>query len=175
MNQPPEDNTGKIGKIMIYAAWVVVLGLLTVFFQQWWENEVNPNKEYISKTTSKGVREIQLLRNRFGHYVANGKINNQKVIFLLDTGATSISIPQKTADRLKLEPGMPYEVQTANGNITVYATRLETLELGDILLQDVRAHINPHMGDNEILLGMTVLKKLELIQKGDTLTLRQYP
>lgn len=160
---------------MIYAAWVVVLGLLTLFFHQWWENEVNPNKEYFSRTTSGGVHEIQLLRNRFGHYVANGKINGQVVVFLLDTGATSISIPQKTANRLKLDPGMPYKVQTANGNITVYATRLETLELGDILLQDVRAHINPHMDNGEILLGMTVLKKLEMIQKGDTLTLRQYP
>lgn len=176
MNQSPsEDNTGNIGKVMIFAAWILLLGFLTLLFQQWWENEVNPNKEYSSKTTSEGVREIQLLQNRFGHYVANGKINRHKVVFLLDTGATTISIPKNIADRLNLDPGMPYKVQTANGNITVYATRLKTLELGDILFRNVRAHINPHMDGDEILLGMTVLKKLEMLQKGDTLTLRQYP
>lgn len=176
MNQPPTtDNTRHIGKFMIFAAWILVLGMLTFFFQKWWEKENNPNQEYSSQITSKGIREIKLLRNRVGHYVATGRINNNKVVFLLDTGATSISIPGKTARKLQLEPGLPYTVHTANGEVTVYATRLKKLELGDILLQDVRAHINPHMQGNEILLGMTVLKKLELIQKGDTLTLRQYP
>ena len=176
MNQQPvTDNTRHIGKYMIFAAWILVLGMLTFFFQKWWEKENNPNQEYSSQVTSKGIREIKLLRNRAGHYVATGRINNNKVVFLLDTGATTISIPEKTARKLKLEPGLPYPVHTANGEITVYATRLKKLELGDILLQDVRAHINPHMQGNEILLGMTVLKKLEMIQKGDTLTLRQYP
>jgi aspartyl protease family protein len=160
---------------MIFAAWILALGLLTLFFHQWWENEYNPNKEYLSQTTSGGIREIKLLRNRFGHYIANGKINGQNVVFLLDTGATSISIPQKTADKLNLKPGLAYSVQTANGVISVYATELEKLELGDILLQDMHANINPHMEGKEILLGMTVLKTLEMIQKGDTLTLRQYP
>ncbi len=176
MDQPPAtDNTKHLGKGMIFAAWILVLGMLTFFFHQWWEKENNPNQEVSSRLTSEGVREIKLQRNRVGHYVATGRINNKKVVFLLDTGATTISIPETTARKLKLEPGLPYTVHTANGEATVYATRLKKLELGAILLQDVRAHINPHMQGNEILLGMTVLKKLELIQKGDTLTLRQYP
>lgn len=31
------------------------------------------------------------------------------------------------------------------------------------------------MNGDEVLLGMTVLKHLELVQRGDHLTLRQYP
>lgn len=173
--QSPTENTNHLGKGMIFAAWILVLGLLTLFFHKWWQNEYNPNQEYLSKTTSEGVREVQLKRNRFGHYLANGKINGQEVIFLLDTGATSVSIPQEIARKLNLKPGLAYSVQTANGVISVYATKLETLELGDIMLQNIRAHINPKMDGSEILLGMVVLKKLELMQKGDTLTLRQYP
>ena len=46
---------------------------------------------------------------------------------------------------------------------------------GDISLQNVRATINPGYKSNQILLGMSFLKHLEFSQRGDTLTLRQYP
>jgi len=36
----------------------------------------------------------------------------------------------------------------------------------------VRGHLNPGMRDNQVLLGMSVLKQLEFTQRGDTLTLR---
>ena len=173
MNQ--QENTKSLGKAMIFAAWMVLLGMLTLFFYNWEDSERNPNQEYLSHTTSSGVRETVLQRNRYGHYLASGKINGQEVVFLLDTGATLISIPEQTARRLQLERGVSMPVQTANGTIEVYATRLQQLRLGEIELHNLRAHINPHMEGKEILLGMNVLKELELIQRGDTLTLRQYP
>lgn len=160
---------------MLFAAWIVLLGLLTLFFYNWEEAERNPNQKYLSHTTAEGVRETVLQRNRFGHYLASGEINGQAVVFLLDTGATIISIPQRTATRLQLKPGAPMTVQTANGTIQVYATRLRQLRLGQIELHDLRAHINPYMEGEEILLGMNVLKNLELTQRDGTLTLRQHP
>ena len=47
--------------------------------------------------------------------------------------------------------------------------------IGPIELSTVKASINPNMLGNEILLGMSFLKHLELLQRGDKLTLRQYP
>ena len=38
---------------------------------------------------------------------------------------------------------------------------------------DVRASLNPGLRGNEALLGMNILKKMELIQRGDTLILRK--
>jgi aspartyl protease family protein len=171
----PAPNTKPLGKAMIIASWVLVLGLLTLFFSNWEEQQHNPNQEYLSQTTAQGVREIILQRNRYGHYVANGLINGQQVVFMLDTGATIISIPEKTARRLQLKAGTAFPVQTANGTIQVYSTRLDQLDMGDIVLHDLRATINPHMQGEEILLGMNVLKTLEMIQRDKTLTLRQYP
>lgn len=174
MNAPP-SNTSALGKGMFIAAWIVALGLLTLFFSDWEKQQNNPNQEFASQITPQGVREIVLRGNRYGHYVASGEINGQPVLFLLDTGATVISIPDKAARRLQLEEGAPFQVQTANGTIQVYSTRLQQLRLGDIVLHDLRATINPHMKGDEILLGMNVLKSLELIQRDNTLTLRQYP
>ena len=170
-----EQDTQPLGRGMLIAAWVLILGLLAWFFTGVLEKQQNPNQQVYSQIHADGIREVRLERNRYGHYVSSGTINGQPVVFLLDTGATTISIPGSVARQLHLQPGLAYSVSTANGTIQVYATRLDTLTLGDIELHDVQANINPHMHDDQILLGMAVLKKLEMIQQGNILTLRQYP
>lgn len=168
------DVSSRVGKAMVFAAWLLALGLLTLLFSDWQAEQANPNQELSSRITESGAREVTLDSNRHGHYVASGRINGQPVVFLLDTGATSVSIPDPVARDIGLERGLPYQVQTANGSVTVYATRLRQLALGDIVLEDVRAHINPRARGGQILLGMSALRHLELIQRDDQLTLRQY-
>lgn len=63
-------------------------------------------------------------------------------------------------------------VMTANGAIAVYATQLDTVQLGSIKLQHINAHINPHMPDDIVLLGMSFMKHLEMTQREGTLTLK---
>lgn len=168
-----QDYIGRTGKIMIVGAWILVLGLLTLFFTHWQERELNPNPAPEGRIAD-GSREVVLQRNRFGHYVAGGTINGRDVTFLLDTGATHISVPGDLAQDLGLTPGPAYAVSTANGTITVHGTSVDTLELGPIRLRDVRANINPYMQGNEVLLGMSALRDLEFSQRGDRLTLRQF-
>ncbi len=160
---------------MIAAAWVVFLGLLTLFFGDWLETQHNPNREVQGQVLESGVREVVLQRNRGGHYVATGRINGRPVRFLLDTGATTVSVPAGLARHLDLERGAPQLARTANGVVTTYATRLHSVELGEIEVNSVRANINPGMRGEEILLGMSFLKQLEFTQRGNTLTIRQYP
>lgn len=173
MNAPdPQDTVGRTGKFMIVGAWILVLGLLTLFFTQWQEREYNPNRDPQARLQD-GQREVVLQRNRFGHYVASGSINGKDVTFLLDTGATHISVPGGLAQDLDLKPGPAYRVGTANGTITVRGTTVDSLSLGPIQLHDVRANINPYMEGDEVLLGMSALRNLEFSQRGDRLTLRQ--
>jgi aspartyl protease family protein len=157
---------------MLYAAWLLALGLLTWGFSGWLDKVRNPNQHPVSITDAQ-AREVRLLRNRYGHYNASGRINGQTVEFMLDTGATSVAIPGGLAGRLGLTRGPAVTIQTANGNATAYATRLDSLRLGDIEVRDIQAHISPSMDGNEVLLGMSVLKHLDFTQQGDTLTLRQ--
>lgn len=158
---------------MLILAWLVALGLLTLFFRNWEEQRHNPNQDPTSYS-SNGVREVILEGNRRHHYVANGKINGQPVTFLLDTGATDVVIPAKLASKLKLQQGPSGYAQTANGVIEVFSTRLNSLELGNIHLTNVRASINPAMQDQAILLGMSALKQVEFTQRNGQLILRQY-
>lgn len=171
-----KDFQKRLGKGMVILGWLLVVGLMTVFFSKYLDKQNNPNQALSQNqngSQTKAYKEVELQRNRYGHYVATGMINNQPVVFMLDTGATSISIPEKIAQRLNLKPGLKIPVDTANGEIDVYATRLDRVGLGAIELHDVRANINPFMEGEEILLGMSFLKHLDFSQKGDKLLIRQ--
>lgn len=163
----------RIGQIMLYAAWALFLGLLTLFFSDYLERQDNPNRDPASRT-SDGIREVVLQRNRHGHYVATGRINGQPATLLLDTGASLVSVPVALARRLGLDYGPPLQARTANGVITVYATVLERVAVGDIVVRNVRASINPADDGEVVLLGMTFMRDLEISQRGRELTLRQY-
>ncbi len=170
----PANNTRRTGTWMYIGMWVLVLVLLTQIFNYWLEGQHNPNRQPTATLAADGSREVALQRNRHGHYLASGRINGQPVTFMLDTGASDVSIPAAVADRLGLSRGAAQRYRTANGIVTAYLTRLERIELGSIALEDVRASINPHMDGEQILLGMSFLRQLEFTQRGDTLTLRQY-
>lgn len=170
---PHNHYTQRIGKGMVAAAWVAGLALLTLFFNNYLNNQRNPNQEVRSVVTADGMREVRLKRNPFGHYLAKGTINGRSVEFMVDTGASDVSIPAGLARRLALKQGRPARYQTANGMITAYQTTLEELTLGDIRLTNVPASINPGTQGLAVLLGMSVLKRIEFTQKGDTLILRQ--
>jgi len=164
-----EDTPRQIGKGMWAVAWVLFLGLLYLFFENKVNDRHNPNRNLIAGSSN----EVVLQRNRAGHYVAPGEINGHPVTFLLDTGATTISVPQQVAVRLGLKPGLRQQVGTANGVVDVYRTDLNQVTLGGITQMNVRGHINPHMSGETVLLGMSFMQYLEIIQKGNTLTLRR--
>ena len=166
------DETAKTGKWMIILAWVFAFALLIVFFNDFLAKQLNPNQQPSSYQTVDGT-EVSLKQNRQGHYVASGTINGQPVVFLLDTGATNVSIPFHLGEQLGLRPGMGQRVMTANGSITVARTEIDTLTIGDIQLNDISANLNPGMQGNEILLGMSALRQLEFTQRGQWLILRQ--
>jgi aspartyl protease family protein len=163
----------KSGKFMLYIAWIIALGLLTLFFRPIEERQFNPNTSPSSRSDG-AIKEVQLSRNRYGHYITSGLINNKAVVFLVDTGASEVSIPQNVAQKLGLKPGMALPRGTANGTIEVYMTELDQLQIGDIELYDLRASINPHMDGETILLDMSALREIEFRQRGSVLTLTQF-
>ncbi|MBY4677613.1 retropepsin-like aspartic protease family protein [Marinobacterium arenosum] len=178
MNDPQHDDDLKpihirLGRLFSVLFWILLFGLLVLFFNFRQEQQQNPNR-HLNQTSPTGqpLNEVVLERNRAGHYVAPGRINGQPVTFLIDTGATHVSIPGPVANRLMLHRGTPMLAHTANGTVKVYATRLESIELGGLLLHSIAASINPHMTGDTILLGMSFMKHLELEQRDGTLTLR---
>ena len=172
---PRPESTRRLGVWMIAAAWLVLLAIASLAFDDWLIERVNPNRRSETRVLGDGVREVVLAQNRRGHYVATGTIDDAEVVFLLDTGATNVSVPLAVAQRLGLRSGTPMRTRTASDIITTYAVVLDRVAIGHIALRRVRASVNPHMPGDEVLLGMSFLRHLELIQRDRTLTLRQYP
>jgi aspartyl protease family protein len=162
----------RIGRVFMVLAWCAALFLATRFFGQWEARQQNPNV-VVSSEQGEGFIEVKLVSNVQGHFVASGQINGQPVDFMLDTGATDVSIPLDLAKRLKLEEGFGVTLSTANGLSQGYRTRIERLQLGDIVLHDVRALVAPGLHGDQVLLGMSALNKLEFTQRGGTMLLRQ--
>jgi len=158
---------------MTVLGWIVILGILSVYFSRYLDQQNNPNKA-ISTYQTDDFKQVQLQRNRYDHYVASGMINSTEVVFILDTGATDVSIPEEVAQKLRLKAGIKIPVHTANGQIDVYATTLDRVSLGEIELHNISANINPHMQGEEVLLGMSFLRHLDFSQQGEQLLIRQY-
>ncbi|MHC6227704.1 retropepsin-like aspartic protease family protein [Pseudomonas sp. X10] len=169
MSQPPGK---RMGRVLLIVAWAAALFLATRFFGQWEERQQNPNA-VVQSQHGEGFVEVQLVSNGQGHFVANGAINGQVVRFMLDTGATDVAIPERLARELDLARGAPVMLSTANGRTQGYRTRLDSLQLGDIHLRDVRALVVPGLDGEQVLLGMSALKQLEFTQRSGTLLLRQ--
>jgi len=161
----------RTGLAMFVVAFIGVIALLTWLSTDFLDRRNNPNRN-AAGTVADGSREITLKANRFGHYIVPGLINDEEVIFYLDTGATTVSIPSALADRLGLERGASIQAETAAGIVETFMTSLDSISLGPIVLQNVRATINPHTSSEDVLLGMSFLRHLELIQKDEELTLR---
>ncbi len=167
------DTSSKIARWMIWGGWFIFLALLTLFFNDEIERLQNPNRD-VTTDAQADDNGVRLTRNRAGHYVAGGLINGEKVFFIVDTGASDVSVPASIAQKLNLQRGPPVRYTTANGTVIGYRTMLDSVQLGNITLRNVRGGINPGMKGNYILLGMSFLKQLEFTQRGNELILKIY-
>ena len=119
--------------------------------------------------------EIWVARRRDGHFYLQAEVNGTSVLFLVDTGATQISLTMRDAERIGfvLTPAhWVGTVQTANGAVRVAPIRLESVIVGPIAAFNVAAHVNS--GDMEgSLLGMSFLDRLSSYEvRGDRLYMR---
>ena len=171
--QAPEP-TNPYGKTFAIIAWLIVMLMLYLFFQDTIDKQLNPNQQLNSVQGSRGETRTVLIRNKSGHYVGTALINDTPVDFMLDTGATTVAITQRTAEKLGLPFGAQIQVNTANGLSSAWRSRIDRLQLGDIVLTNIPASIVPNLGGTEILLGMSALKQLEFHQQGNQLTLIQH-
>jgi aspartyl protease family protein len=168
------DNTTKLGRLFSWISWLLVLGLLYWFFEGQISLQINPNQQLLSHTGNSGEKVTILKRNKAGHYVGTALFNGIAMEFMLDTGATVVAVSEQAAQKLGMPKGQRYQVSTANGTTVAYDSQLASLQLGDIVLTNIRASVTPGLHGTEILLGMSALKQLEFTQQQDELKLIQH-
>ena len=169
---PPEIAPRKGGQTPYWVVALLALAGLTLFFDNLIDERNNPNQQVSTRMTTDGQAEIVLQQNRGGHYVTSGTINDVPVEFLLDTGATDVSVPAGVAERAGLIAGDAQRAATANGTIEVFSTRIARIDIGELRLRNVTASINANIDGDEVLLGMSALRELHMTQTDGTLTIR---
>jgi aspartyl protease family protein len=128
----------------------------------------------IGAAAADGSGKITLTADGRGHFYTTGTINGTSVRFLVDTGATMISLGASDARRLGLDfnRGQKGFSQTANGQVVVSKVKLDTVSIAGVTLRQVDALL--HQNDMPIaLLGMSFLNRMEMQHDGGTMTLRQ--
>jgi aspartyl protease family protein len=127
-----------------------------------------------SATTSSGRGKVTLAADTRGHFFADGAVNGVSVRFVVDTGATMVSLPRADADRLGLDyrSARRGTSRTANGPVPVYLVKLDAVKVGGIELHNVDALVVDG-GLDQALLGMSFLNRVEMQRDGATMTLTQ--
>ena len=165
----------RIRKTFIVIAWLLAIVLIYMGIKGLYNRRYNPNQSIEGTVLKSGAVEIILKPNDQHAYVVSGWINDHPVVFLVDTGASKVTLSEKLANRLHLTKENRLYATTANGRVLAYSTTIKSIKLGKITLRNIRAVINPGMHDNVALLGMNALQRLSFHQSGKLLIIRQNP
>jgi len=124
-----------------------------------------------------GPRSLSIPRDARGHFQTDGRIDGQRVAFMVDTGASVVALNEKSAARFGLRPSRSdYNamVSTANGTVKGARARIAMIDLGGIVVRDVDALVLPDEALSENLLGLSFLSKLKRFEyTGGKLVLEQ--
>ena len=154
---------------MIFAAAMVGAG---VYMAQMADEKMSrasahanaPRKAAVEAPAPSAGRTLSIPRDARGHFQADGRIDGQRINFMVDTGASLVALNEKSAARFGLRPSRnDYNatVTTANGTIKAARTRLAMIDLGGLVVRDVDAVVLPDEALSENLLGLSFLSKLK--------------
>jgi aspartyl protease family protein len=119
-----------------------------------------------------GGSQIVISAGSGGHFLTAGSINGVSVNFLVDTGATFVSMDAAEAQRIgiDLRKGEAMMSNTANGPMAAYRVKLASVRVGDVVLYDVDALVGQQaMGF--VLLGNSFLTRFQMKRDNDVMTL----
>jgi len=155
--------------IMIMAAFLVGLGTIMAEMADKMTAspalaKSAPQKASVETPAPTGGRSLSIPRDGRGHFQTEGRIDGQRIGFMVDTGASVVALNEKSAARFGFRPNRSdytTTVSTANGTIKAARTRLAMVELGGIVVRDVDAMVLPDEALSENLLGLSFLSKLK--------------
>lgn len=108
-----------------------------------------------------------------GHYFIEGAVNDSYLNFVIDTGATVVTLPLATAENAGVKCQGKAMMQTGNGVSQACTAIIQKLKFGHFTLHYVQALVAPNL--SQPLLGMNVLKQFRVEQDNGQMRLsRKY-
>jgi aspartyl protease family protein len=110
-----------------------------------------------------------------GHFMTTGSINGASIRFMVDTGATMVSMGPSDAKRAGINylQGHRSAVNTANGIAAAYQVKLDEVRIGNITLNNVDGLVHESQDMPMVLLGMSFLSRVDMNREGETMTLKK--
>jgi aspartyl protease family protein len=111
-----------------------------------------------------------------GMYFTAGSINGQPVHFLVDTGATWVSMGEPVARRLGIDFRYKGDIgyaNTANGTVKIYRVNLDKVKVGNIELHNVTGAVLEGKTSGEVLLGQSFLNRTKMKRDGRMMLLQK--
>ncbi len=158
------DNRFLWGVMAVLGIWVSIFVVAYLYFA----SVQAPKVAMVNGDSSE--KEIIILRSQDGHYYVRGKINGHPVDFMVDTGASIVSISYDLARSVNLPRGVPANLSTAGGNMVGEIVSAIDIEVGNIRLHGLTVSVG--IQGNIALLGQNFLRKIDVIQSDDKMLLR---
>jgi len=115
--------------------------------------------------------EIVVPAARDGHFYLDGAVNGARVRFLVDTGASYVTVNGRMAEAARLAGGVPANFETAAGPTAGRIVRRQKVAVACLGVEGVDVAVNPGLGEVG-LLGQNFLRRFEVVQTRHELRLR---
>jgi aspartyl protease family protein len=116
-----------------------------------------------TRSMSAGPRSVVIRPDARGHFQVDGTVDGRHIGFMVDTGASTVALRQRDAERLSIHPAQRdfrVQVSTANGIVRAAPVTLDRIEIGGVTVRSVAALVIPDGALGENLLGLSFLSKL---------------
>ena len=152
------------GLIPMMIFWCVVMGLLYLLMTHY----LKPKQ---AKVLANG--DLVISRSQDGHFYTTGRINGQEAKFLVDTGASLVSVSEGFARKAFIRGGVPTTFKTANGDMPGLVVEGVGVSIGPVSVTNVKVGVGLHVGaENDALLGQSFLSKFDITMNKNQMVLR---
>lgn len=118
---------------------------------------------------------LRIYPDALGMYFVDGAINGEKTRFLVDTGATYVTLSGNKAGQLGIDfrKGSPSQVQTAAAVVKAWTVKLDSVSVGGIRMSNIDATVIAGDQPFEVLLGNSFLQHTRMQKAGAVLELNK--
>lgn len=139
--------------------------------------EISLSRNTQTSEVENNRRMVAIRARNSGHFDVDTLINGTHVSMLADTGATFVTLSHDDARRIGIDVnGLAYDVpmRTANGTTYGAVIEIDEVDVGGILVRNVRAIVSKADILHISLLGMSYFREIGSFQlSGDQLILRE--
>jgi aspartyl protease family protein len=154
----------KTGLIPMMIFWCVIMGLLYVGMTHY----LKPKQ---AQVLANG--DLVINRSKDGHFYATGTVNGREARFMVDTGASLVSVSESFARKALIGTGVPATFRTANGDRPGRIVEGLSVSIGPLSVTNIKVGVGLSGSDeSDALLGQSFLSKFDMTMSNNQMVLR---